>query len=85
MKKRVQIDLKGNWETSEIAQFVQISNRYASKLYVEIDENRRINAKSIMGMMSFLSEAGQEVTVSAQGEDEAEAIEAIVSYLAGKE
>ena len=43
--------------------------------------NKRVNAKSIMGMMTMGLESGEEVTVSVNGEDEDEALEQIEAYL----
>ena len=84
MEKRIRMNLKGRLEPSEIARFVQIANQYSSTVHIEMEDNRRVNAKSIMGMMNFLSEAGQEATVRAEGKDEAEAAAAIAACLTGK-
>ena len=85
MEKRIKVNLKGELEASEIARFVQVANQYKSAIYIEIDGNRRINAKSIMGMMNFLSGNESEVVVNAQGVDEAMAVEALAACLTGKE
>lgn len=85
MEKKIKVNLKGELDPSEMARFVQIANQYTSTLYIELDDNCRVNAKSIMGMMNFLAEDGQEVTIKAQGEDEADAAEALAACLTGKE
>ena len=85
MEKRIQVNLKKNLEASEIAHFVQVANRYRSAVYLETDENRRINAKSIMGMMNFLSGRENEVTIKTEGADEVAAAEAVAACLSGKE
>lgn len=85
MEKRIKVNLKGELEASEIARFVQVANQYKSAVYIEIDGNRRINAKSIMGMMNFLSGNESEVVVNAQGVDETMAVEALAACLTGKE
>ena len=59
---------------------VQVASQYDSKIYLEAD-SKRVNAKSIMGMMTLGLSAGESVVVSAEGEDEAEAIENIEKYL----
>ena len=84
MEKRIRMNLEGRLEPSEIARFVQIANQYSSTVHIEMEEDRRVNAKSIMGMMNFLSEVRQEVTVRAEGEDEAEAAEALAACLTGR-
>ena len=54
--------------------------RQASKVYIQVD-NKKINAKSIMGMMSLALQEGDEVTVVAEGEDEEKAAEGIKTFL----
>ena len=55
-----------------------------SDIYFEID-NKRVNAKSIMGMMTLGINAGEEVIVSADGKDEQDAIASIEKYLSNQE
>jgi catabolite repression HPr-like protein len=43
--------------------------------------SKKFNAKSIMGMMTLGLDTGEEILVSANGEDEAHAMESIVNYL----
>ena len=59
---------------------VQVASQYSSNIYLE-SEAKKVNAKSIMGMMTLGLSAGESVVVSAEGEDEAEAIENIEKYL----
>ena len=63
--------------------FIQKANEYKSSIWVEKEE-RRVNAKSIMGMMTLGLTSGEDIMVSASGEDEQEAIENIEKYLSGK-
>ena len=63
-----------------MALFVQVASRYESSIFVEI-KDKKINAKSIMGMMSLGLSAGEEVVVSADGQDENDAILNIEKYL----
>lgn len=85
MERRVRIDAEGPAEGSDIARLVQIANRYASTVYIEMDDAHRVNAKSIMGMMNLLSAGGMDVTIQAEGEDEEEAVEVISACLTRKE
>ena len=48
-----------------------------------MSEGRKVNAKSIMGMMSLALDTGESVTVSADGKDEQQAIQSIEEYLSG--
>lgn len=63
-----------------IAMFVQVASQYESKIYLEL-EDKRINAKSIMGMMSLALSQGDELIVSCDGDDEVQAIEGIADFL----
>lgn len=63
-----------------VALLVQVANQFESSVYVEV-EDKKVNAKSIMGMMTMGLESGEEVTVSVNGEDEDEALEQIEAYL----
>lgn len=63
-----------------IALLVQEASQYASKIFIEV-KDKKINAKSIMGMMSLNLAAGEEVTVTAEGEDEEKAAEGITMFL----
>ena len=85
MEKIIKVNLKGELEAGEIARFVQVANQYKCTLYIEMTDNRRINAKSIMGMMNFLSGNENEVIIKAEGEDEEAAAEALAACLTGKE
>ncbi len=81
MKKQdVVIKLKNGLEARPVALLVQVATQFESRVYLQSGD-KRVNAKSIMGMMTLILAAGDEVTVSAEGEDEEAAVEAIVKYL----
>lgn len=84
MEIKVRIDLRGEVETEHIARFVQVANRFESSLHLLVEGKHRVDAKSIMGMMNFLAEDGQEVVVQAEGSDEEEAARTLAGYLEGK-
>lgn len=84
MEKKIKMNLEENVDASEIARFVQVANQFSGTVYIEVENVGRINAKSIMGMMSLLSNNAREVTVRAEGVDEAKAVEAIAACLQGK-
>lgn len=83
MKETVTINLKNGLEASPVAMLVQVASRYDSTIYIEA-QNKKVNAKSIMGMMSLLLDNGEEVTVLADGGDEDDAINGIKSFLNGQ-
>ena len=68
-------------DARHIALLVQEASQYASKIFILVD-NKKINAKSIMGMMSLNLSDGEEVTVLTDGEDEVKAAEEIKTFLA---
>lgn len=82
--KNITIEIKDGLEARPVAVFVQVASRFESSIYVE-HESKKVNAKSIMGMMTLGLAAGENVTVSAEGEDEQEAIDSIEKYLSSNE
>lgn len=80
MKKSVVVKMQQDFEARPIANLVQVVNRYESKIYLEHGDSR-VNAKSIMGMMSLALLNGEEILVDAEGADEAEAVAAIEEFL----
>ena len=84
IKKPISLKLRDGLEARPIALLVQEANQYSSTVYIEV-ENKKINAKSIMGMMSLGLDAGESVTVSVDGADEEEAMKSIEEYLSKKE
>lgn len=80
MKKSVVVKMQQDFEARPIANLVQVANRYECKIYLEHGDSR-VNAKSIMGMMSLALLNGEEILVDAEGADEAEAVAAIEEFL----
>lgn len=82
--KEMTIKIPTGLEARPVALLVQVASQYESSIYIECEE-KKVNAKSIMGMMSLGLAAGEAVTVSANGEDEEIAIANIEKYLTSKE
>lgn len=78
--KKIKIQLKNGLEARPVAVLVQVASQYDSRIYVEC-ENKKVNAKSIMGLMSLGLSAGEEVVVSIDGDDETSAMDEIEKYL----
>ena len=85
MKKSVVVNMQNDLEARPIALLVQKANQFSSQIYMESGDNKRVNVKSIMGMMSLGLDAGESVTVSVDGADEEEAMKSIEEYLSKKE
>ena len=79
-QKTVEVKLKQGLEARPAAMLVQVASKHASNIYLE-SEGRKVNAKSIMGMMTLGLASGETVTVTAEGEDEVQAIDKIEEYL----
>ncbi|MBR6376917.1 MAG: HPr family phosphocarrier protein [Oscillospiraceae bacterium] len=60
--------------------FIQKANDFRSSIWIEADE-RKINAKSLLGVLSMAIVTGTEVTISAEGPDEQEAVDTLVAML----
>ena len=72
--KAVRIQLNGGLEARPVAMLVQVASQHDSTVYLE-SEGKKVNAKSIMGMMSLGLDSGEMVTVIADGPDEEVAVE----------
>ena len=79
--KRMEIKIPTGLDPSTIALFIQTASQYDSRVYVEV-ENKKVNAKSIMGMMSLSLVDGEQITVVTEGEDEKKAAEGIRMFFA---
>ena len=83
IKKPITIHLSTGLEARPVAQLVQVARQFNSEIYVEIGR-KKVNAKSIMGMMTLGLDAGEEITLSANGEDEEDAMKSIENYLSNQ-
>lgn len=83
MKKTMTIQLQSGLEARPVALLVQVASQHDCSIYVEAG-NKKVNAKSIMGMMTLGLAPGEEVTVIADGVDEEAAIQSIEQYLSAK-
>lgn len=90
VQKSIEVKLDNGLEARPVAVFVQIASQYDSSIYVEVEGdnnagNKKVNAKSIMGMMSLGLDSGEQLVVSADGPDEEAAVEHIERFLSGYE
>ncbi len=60
--------------------FIQKANSFKSSIWVE-REDRRINAKSLLGVLSLGIVKGMEITIIADGQDENEAVEGLAALI----
>lgn len=80
VSKSMTINIPKGLEARPVALLVQVASQYESSIYVEIQE-KKVNAKSIMGMMSLGLAEGEKITIIANGPDEDTAVDAIDKYI----
>ena len=84
VSKSMTINIPKGLEARPVALLVQVASQYESSIYVEIQE-KKVNAKSIMGMMSLGLAEGEKITIIANGPDEDAAVDAIDKYISKQE
>lgn len=82
-KKNVTVNLENGLEARPVALLVQEASKYESTIYIECGQ-KKVNAKSIMGVMSLSLDSGEELCVSAHGSDEKTAVNNIEKFLSGE-
>lgn len=80
IERTMKIELENGLEARPVAVLVQKASMHDSTIYIHA-EGKKVNAKSIMGMMSLGLDSGELVTVIADGPDEEVAVEDIAKYL----
>lgn len=79
VKRTVTIQSDLDMDSRPVAHLVQEASQYSSKVRIEMD-NKQINAKSIMGMMSLRLGKGVSFTVVAEGDDEENAVKGVEAF-----
>ncbi|GMQ60209.1 HPr family phosphocarrier protein [Vallitalea sediminicola] len=80
IEKKITVKIASGLEARPVALFVQVASQFESNIYVEM-QDKKVNAKSIMGMMSLGVLEGEDITISADGTDEEKAINELEKYL----
>ena len=83
MEKRAVVKMKPGLQARQAALFVQEANRFAADIFLKKD-NRQVNAKSIMGIMSLAIARGTEITLLAKGHDEEQALTSLAALVEDK-
>ncbi len=83
IRKTVKVGLASGLAARPVAILVQIASQYESVIYMEI-QDKRVNVKSLMGMMTLKIESGGDIIVTADGRDEEAAVNEIENYLLDK-
>lgn len=80
MKKTITVNTTSVYEARSLAELVGVANGFSSTIILVMEE-KRINAKSIMGVMGIGIDNGSVVTIEAEGQDAEAAISAIEDFL----
>ncbi|KHF41227.1 HPr family phosphocarrier protein [Halalkalibacter okhensis] len=80
LKKEVTVQRKTGLQARPAALFVQEASRFSAEVFIEKGE-KKVNAKSIMGLMSLAMGHGTTFTLITDGNDEAEALETLSQFI----
>ena len=80
IEKQVEVKLKSGLQARQAALFVQEANRYKADVFLE-KGTKKVNAKSIMGIMSLAVAKGTTVSLLAEGHDAEKAIDALAQQI----
>ena len=78
--KEVIVRCESGLHNKQVTYFVQKANEFRSSIWLE-SENRRMNAKRLLGIMSLGIVTGAVVTLSAEGPDAEDAVNALDAML----
>ena len=84
MEKLVTVGINEGINADIVSLLVQTACKYDSRVYLKEGE-RRVNMKSIMGMMNMAVSCGTEVLVIAEGSDGEEAVAEVENILTGSD
>ncbi|WP_040204137.1 HPr family phosphocarrier protein [Neobacillus jeddahensis] len=78
--KEIEVKLKTGLQARPAALFVQEANRFSADIFLEKD-GKKVNAKSIMGLMSLAVGSGVVINIIADGDDEVKAIDVLSEFI----
>lgn len=79
-EQTVTVNIKPGLQARQAALFVQEANRFNADIFLKKEE-RQVNAKSIMGIMSLAIAKGSKITLIVNGSDEEQAIASLVAFV----
>ncbi|MBU5593992.1 HPr family phosphocarrier protein [Amphibacillus sp. MSJ-3] len=80
VEKSLVVGVEPGIQADIAAQFVREASQFIAEVFLE-KKGRRINAKSIMGVLSLAIARGETITLFIDGPDEQEAINALTAFL----
>jgi catabolite repression HPr-like protein len=83
-EQTVVVKLKTGLHARPAALFVQEANKFSSEIFV-VKNEKKVNAKSIMGIMSLAISSGTEIVIQAEGSDAENAVASLVTLVSKEE
>jgi phosphocarrier protein HPr len=80
VKQEIEIINKLGLHARASTKLTQTASQYKSEVWLERN-SRRVNAKSIMGVMMLAASKGSKIVVEASGADEAQALESLLALI----
>lgn len=80
--KEVTLNIKSGLESKPATKLIQKASGFKASIWIEKEE-RKANAKSLLGLLSLGIANGTKITLSADGEDEEKALKELEEYLSG--
>lgn len=80
IERSVLVTIDTGLQARPAAEFVQEANRFTADIFLEKDGDR-VNAKSIMGLMSLAIVTGESITLSAEGADAEKALDHLEMFV----
>lgn len=84
INEKVVVKLKSGLQARPAALFVQEANRYVSDIFV-LKDDKKVNGKSIMGIMSLAISSGTEIELQVDGNDAEQAISSLKDFISKEE
>ncbi len=80
MKKEITVKTSSVYDARALAELVALANNFSSHVMIEMG-SRRVNVKSIMGIMGLGLDVGKVIKIEAEGSDEEAAVVALEEFL----
>ncbi|HZP94251.1 MAG TPA: HPr family phosphocarrier protein [Burkholderiales bacterium] len=83
LQQQIEIVNKLGLHARASAKLTQLAGKYRSEVWIS-REDRRVNAKSIMGVMMLAAAKGATIMLETEGPDEHDAMQALVALISDK-
>ncbi|WP_067840227.1 HPr family phosphocarrier protein [Amphibacillus sediminis] len=80
VEKTLVVAVEPGLQATVVSEFVQKANHFSAEIFLEKGE-RRVNAKSIMGLLSLAVATGDTITLLSDGDDDQAAIDTLANFL----